>query len=184
MSHELHRLVLGEQYLQGVTYGDTERFEYHYDDGTHLLQCILPNIREQEVKAFQTGTVHVGLYAYQHSIFFVFKIEGVYDWSDQAFALAMLPPAKRHVEACEPGQHIVLTIALVESTTGVVKGIRVVTYSAHLSAHFTQLLQAQINEKLSVEQHQRNVQQIYRAFPNSAMLAKAAITERAGIRGQ
>ena len=185
MSNELRRLALGQPYMPGVTYGDTERFEYHYDSGTHLLQCILPRISEREVKAFQSGPVHVGLYDYNGSIFFLYKIEGIYDWSDQSFALAMLPPERRIIPPCGPGEHLLLTMALVESTTGIVKGIRAVTYSAHMSAVFTQLLKAQIDRNLTVEEHQQNVSTVYRAYPHStALVAAAQITERAGLKGQ
>ncbi|MBG6083020.1 hypothetical protein [Rubrivivax gelatinosus] len=182
MSHVLQRVVVGEPFLPGVCYGGVDRFEYHYDGGTHLLQCLLPRISEAEVHAFNTGAVHVGLYAYQRSIFFLFKIDGVYAWSDQAFALAMLPSARRSVPPCKPGEHLVLSIVLVESTTGIVRGIRVVTYSPHMSSTFTQLLRAQLDQGLTAEQHQRNVEQVYRAFPSSAALVRTAVTERAGVR--
>lgn len=182
MSDGIFRLAIGEQFAPGVTYGDQERFEYRYTNGQHLLQINMPRLKPSEIESFRNGKIHVGLYARGASIFVLFRIEGFMDWSDQAFSLFALPPEARAIEPVKEGEHILLTMVLVESTTGVCEAFRALTYSTHMSSTFYRLLRRQVDEGLTAEQHARNVAATYEQFPQSKLMARAALcTERAGL---
>ncbi|ABM97130.1 hypothetical protein [Methylibium petroleiphilum] len=183
MPDEIWRLAVGEPFAPGVTYGGVDRFEYRYTNGTHLLQFVLGKLTEREIQAFQHGAIHVGLYTRGDSLFFLFKVAGLYDWSDQAFSINALPPDAREIPQPQPGAgKILLTMVLVDSDTGLVRALRAVTYSTHMSELFERMLRRQVANGLTAEQHQRNVEATYREFPNSRDLVRnALVTERAGI---
>lgn len=183
MDEGIWRLAVGEPFAPGVTYGGNDRFEYRYTNGTHLLQCILGRLSEREIQAFQHGAMHVGLYTRGDSLFFLFKIDGLYEWSDQAFSINALPPEAREIPAPQPGSDkILLSMALVDADTGLVRALRAVTYSAHMTQLFERILRRQVANGLTQEQHQRNVEATYREFPQSKdLVRRALVTERAGI---
>ena len=182
MSKATQRLVVGEQFAPGLTFGETERFEYRYTNGTHMLQVIMPRLTPAEIEAFQRGKMHVGLYVRGDTIFFLWKVEGIQEWSDQAFSLFALPPDSRSVEPARNGEHILLSMVLLDSHTGVVKAMRVITYSTHMSQIFQRLLMRQLQNGLSPEQHALNIKEAYALYPHSRDMVKAALcTERAGL---
>lgn len=183
MAEGIWRLAVGEPFAPGVTYVGVERFEYRYTNGTHLLQYIMGGITEREINAFKHGVMHVGLYARGDSAFFLFRIQDLYDWSDQAFSINALPEDAREIPNAGPGANkIVLSMVLVDADSGLVRALRAVTYSAHMSELFERLLRRQVLNNLTAEQHQLNVEATYRQFPHSRDLVRSAlVVERAGI---
>lgn len=51
-------------------------------------------------------------------IFVRFKIDGLYDWSDQAFFMGLVSEAERDVRTHATGEYQLLNVVLVEAETG------------------------------------------------------------------
>lgn len=178
----IRRFAIGERCEAAALFEGADRFEYHYNNGQHVLLYGLNTPKESEIAGFQRGAVHVGLCARGATVFVAFRIEGVCDWSDQSFSVNLLPPEQRAVPDVQPDEHILLSMILVDTASCLVKAMRVVTYSAHMSNLFHRLLRRQVTEGLTVEQHQANVQANYAQFAEtSKMVRNALVTERAGL---
>lgn len=73
-------------------------------------------------------------------------------------------------------------MVLLDSHTGIVKAMRVITYSTHMSQLFQRLLMRQLQNGMSPEQHAQSVKDTYSLYPHSRDMVKAALcTERAGL---
>jgi hypothetical protein len=176
------RVVIGELFDPGVTSWPDGRFEYRIFSGHHLLQLNLGDLSARDIAAFRAGAIHLGLFTRADVIFVLFKIAGIMDWSDQAYTIQLVEDEEdRTLPLHIPGTHQVLSIVLVESETGVVQGIRVVTWSKRASALIDRLLRQQLNSPFSRETHAALVAQVYSEYPTSKQLARAALLiERAG----
>lgn len=159
-------------------------FEYRYFDGNHLLQICVASPSEQDTAVFLNGRMHVGLYAEQGVVFFLFRIEGFMEWSDQAFSIRLVGEADRGLPRIEDNERLLLTLVLVDADTGLVSAMRMVTYSPHFSRLFVRKLQAQLDAPVfDRSEHFATVEEIYKQFPTSKAMAKAALViERAGSR--
>lgn len=174
-------IKVGEPYAPGVDFGGMDRFELRYSNGHVLLQILIPSPSPSCVRAFETGQAYLGLYERNSTIFFLFKIDGLYNWSDQAFSIRLLPVEQQQVPEFEPRQRQLMSFVLIDSVTGVVRGIRVATWSPHFTEMFFRFVRRQLAQELTVDQHKANIAQTYAQYANSNALARAAlIRERAG----
>lgn len=175
-------LLVGQPFWPGVT-SYPERFEYRVFGGHHLLQICAGRLTPTDKAAFQDGAIHLGLFISQGVIFVLFKIAGLHEWSDQAFSIHLVSAEDRELPPHQADLHQLLNIVLVEAETGLVAGIRSVTWSSHASAVLNKALHAQMTAPFSLEQHENIVADVYTRYPNSKALARAALlTERAGSR--
>ena len=72
-------------------------------------------------------------------------------------------------------------LVLVEAESGLVKGMRLVTYSKHASALLHRILRQQLESPFDADHHAALVAEVYRQYPHSRLLAKAAVLiEKAG----
>jgi hypothetical protein len=176
-------LALDRPFMEGVATWPDGRFEYRYFGGHHMLQLCLGKLSERDITAFLQGQVHVGFYLRQAVLFVLFKIEHLMDWSDQAFTLHLVTPEDRELLPHVPGTHQALSLVLVEAESGLVKGMRLVTYSKHASALVHRILRQQLASPFDADHHAALVAEVYRQYPHSRLLAKAAILiEKAGGR--
>ena len=174
-------LALDQPFMEGIASWPDGRFEYRYFGGHHLLQLCLGKLSERDIAAFVRGQVHVGFYLRQAVLFILFKIENLMDWSDQAFTFHLVAPEDRELLPHTPGTHQGLSLVLVEAESGLVKGMRLVTYSKHASALLHRVLQQQLETPFDADRHAALVAEVYRQYPHSRLLAKAAVLiEKAG----
>lgn len=177
-------LAEGKLFMDGVTSWPEGRFEYRiWGGGNHMLQICFGHLSQKEIDAFQTGQIHLGLAKLNRTLFILFRIDGIMEWSDQAYSIRLVEAAEdRELPPHPPGTHQVLSLVLVEAETGIVRGIRVVTWSSHASAVLDRLLREQLEDpEWSPDRHARLVHEVYAKCPTSKHLVKAALlTERAG----
>ena len=176
------RLAIGQPFVDSVSSWPDGRFEFRLFGGHQLLQLCLGNLKERDIEAFQRGHVHLGLCQLQQTLFVLFRVEDLMEWSDQAVHIQLVDDAEdRELPPHIPGAHQVLTMVLVEAETGLIRGMRVVTWSKHASAVLHRILDEQLTAKFDSKEHARRVTEIYRHYRNSKQLVRAALlTERAG----
>lgn len=176
-------LKIGDLFAPGVT-SWPERFEYRvFGQGQqHMLQICASKLDDKQLQAFHRGQMHVGLYLSRGVAFFLFRIEGFFDWSDQAIHMQLVHPEDRGLPDESPGYQVV-SIVLVECETGIVRGIRVVTLSPHFTRLFAKALRAQMTATFDLATHQAIIADVYKRFPHSRQLVKAAlVVEKAGAK--
>ena len=180
---EFWKLTPGQPYWEGIASWPDGRFEYRYFGRHHLLQLCLAKLSERDIAAFSEGQVHVGFYVRQAVLFILFKIENLMDWSDQTFALHLVAPEDRELLPHLPSAYQALSLVLVEGESGLVKDMRLVTYSKHASALLHRILQQQLESPFDTDRHAALVAEVYRQYPHSRLLAKASVLiEKAGGR--
>jgi hypothetical protein len=176
-------LALDRPFMDGVATWPDGRFEYRYPGGYHMLQLCLGKLSERDITAFLQGQVHVGFYLRQAVLLILFKIENLMDWSDQTFALHLVAPEDRELLPHLPSAYQALSLVLVEGESGLVKDMRLVTYSKHASALLHRILQQQLESPFDTDRHAALVAEVYRQYPHSRLLAKASVLiEKAGGR--
>ena len=175
------RLAIGELFSPERTNWPNNRFELRYFDGSYLLQINESNPGERSIAAFRDGPMHIGLHFERNIIFFLFKIQGTWEWSDQAFTIHLVPEANQGRGDTSERHFVPLTVVLVDSDTGKVAALRLVTMSPRFASTFQRYMDRQRSAPFSREEHNRAIKQIYARYPNSKDLAAAAqLRERAG----
>lgn len=129
-SAEFWKLTLGQPYWEGVA-SWPGALRIPLLRGHHLLQLCPAKLSERDIAAFSEGqAVHFGFYVRQAVLFILFKIENLMDWSDQcAFSIQLVGSGGPELPPHIAGTHQALSLVLVEAETGLVRGLRMVTYS-------------------------------------------------------
>ena len=126
-------LVVGKPFAPERQRWPADTFEYRYFSGHHLLQFCVASPSARDIEAFSKGRMSVALYHEQNVIFFLFRIEGFMDWSDQAISIRLVAEADQELPPLPDGARIPLTLVLVEADNGNVAAMRMVTYSPRFS---------------------------------------------------
>ena len=63
--------------------------------------------------AHQRDQAHLGVHLLDGVIFVRFKIDGLYDWADQAFSMGLVSEAERDVRPHVTGEYQLLNLVLV-----------------------------------------------------------------------
>lgn len=176
-------ITVGELFTPERTKWDCDRFEYRIWGNNHLLQLCIASPTQKEISAFHNGDLRVGLYVEAGVIFWLFRLDGVMDWSDQALSIHMVPEKDRDIPSAPLDAHVGLSMVLVDADTGITAAIRFVTYSPHFANVFYRELKRQLESPFDLVTHKRIIADVYRRFPHSRKLVGAArLIERAGVR--
>jgi len=84
------------------------------------------------------------------------------------------------MERTEPGEHRLLSFALVDATTGTIVGLRTSTISAHVSEKLQNAVDAQPPHVLSTNEHDHVIKTLDRGYPRWADINRDATTSRLG----
>ncbi len=175
------RLAIGELFTPERTHWPADRFELRYFDGSFLLQICEANPSSKSIEAFRHGAMHIGLHFEQGVIFFLFRIAGTWAWSDQAFSIHLVSEKDRGPGEPTENKFVPLTVVLVDSNTGRVAALRLVTMSPRFTKTFHDLIDRQRASPFDPETHRKTIAALYAKYRNSKTLAAAAlIRERAG----
>lgn len=126
--------------------------------------------------------MHIGLHYEQGVIFFLFRIDGTWAWSDQAFSIHLVSEADRGPGEPSDNAFVPLTVVLVDSNTGRVAALRMVTMSPRFASTFRGLIDKQRANPFDPEAHKRTIAALYTKYRTSKDLADAALLqERAAL---
>lgn len=174
-------LVVGQPFSEKRAKWTDGSFEYRYWSGNHLLQLCIASPSRKDIEAFHSGRVHVGLFLEADVIFWLFRIEGLMDWSDQALSIRLWHKSEQSIPPLSVDGRIPLNLVLVDVDTGLVCALRLVTYSPHFSRVFYRAMQRQKDTPFDPKCHTETVSAVYQRFPTSKSLVRSAIVvERAG----
>ena len=174
-------LAVGRPYIPGTT-SLPEAIQYNWRDGGHELLMWLRSPTRAEVRDITKGAASFGLLVDQSLLVLLYRLGDIdgdapYSyWMAHGDGRSAPPPA----EMAEP--HALLSIVLVDASTGLVQGLRGVTFSPAFTARLHLAIQAQAAAPtLSREDYDRAAEELYRRYPTTAaMWAAASITTRGG----
>jgi hypothetical protein len=159
-----------------------EAIEYNYQAGDHTLLLSMKNLHPKEIEAVRQEETEFGLYCENGIIFLLYRFGEVLPWSDSAFSWWNVAEEDRRIPLpkANPAERILLKIILIEAATGIVKAIRVTTFSPG----FTEKLHDAIRSQATGEEFSRT-EFIARSLAvyshnNPAELAAQAIVKTKG----
>jgi hypothetical protein len=135
-----------------------EGADYNYRSGGHELRIFLRAAARSEVEAVQSGPVEFGFFAEPEGLFLITRFgprlsfDCSYNWHRVAEGDRSLPPPS---EETSPELRALLTIILVEATTGVVLALRGVTFSPEFTRSLHRAIGDQVGAPYDRAEHQR-----------------------------
>ncbi len=137
-------VAIGKQLFEGRD-KLPEAIEYNYQAGDHTLLLSMKNLHPSEIKAIREEPAEFGLYCEDGIIFLLYRFGEILPWSDSAFSWWNVAEEDRRIPApqANPAERILLKIILVEAATGVVKAIRVTTFSPEFTERLHRAIRGQ-----------------------------------------
>lgn len=176
------RLAVGELFAENVTRWRDDSFELRYFNGSFMLQICENSPSAQRVRSFGKAPMHIALLFERGVLFFLFKLEGSWAWSDQAISIHRVHELDRTLKVEQRGHYVPLVVTLVNSATGIVEALRMVTMSPPFFNALQDALRQQLAAPYNTQEFERTARELYEKYPNSAdMVAAASLIERAGI---
>lgn len=160
-----------------------EAIEYNYQAGDHTLLLSMKNLHPCEIRAVREDQAEFGLYCENGIIFLLYRFGEALPWSDSAFLWWNVAEEDRRIPApqANPAERILLKIILAEASTGVVKAIRVTTFSPSFSEKLHSAIRDQASGgEFSREEFVARGLAIYERRTPADLAAKAIVKTKGG----
>lgn len=160
-----------------------EAIEYNYQAGDHTLLLSMKNLHPKEIEAVRQDEAEFGLYCENGIIFLLYRFGAHLPWSDSAFSWWNLREEDRQIPApqANPAERILLKIILVEAVTGIVRAIRVTTFSPAFTEKLHEAIRQQaLGEPVSRDEFVTRSLQIYQKFTPADFAANAIVKTKGG----
>ena len=121
-----------------------ETAQYQYRSGQHELVVFMREPTAAEVRDYRKGRARFSLVVQQPVILMLYRL-GAEPWSDAPYSWHLVPEPERDLPSAdlESGKRSALQVVLVEAATGIVRALRLVSWSPP----FTRTLHAAIREQ-------------------------------------
>jgi hypothetical protein len=152
----MYRLVVGELY--GPAWPDIEGADYNYRGEQHELRLFLAGVKAREITAVRDGPIDFGLLVEPEGLFLITRFgdtmsfESSYHWFRLDPTERIEPPA---TEETRPELRALITIILVELTTGIVLALRAVTFSPEFTRAIHRAIRDQIDRPYNAATYER-----------------------------
>jgi len=153
---------------------------YHNYAGQPFLMLFYDGITQEEIDAIRTGKVRLALIPVgEHTIILAYSIEGfTVGWSEAIFAMGRVHPDNRPYEHVPDGEGWLLSILLVERSTGIIKSMRAGT----MTPLMTKRLQAALDRltenvgSFTDEKHMAEIRTMYARYPDIGKMVRQEST--------
>jgi hypothetical protein len=108
----------------------------------------------------------------------LFKIEGFLHWSDLAFTIHLAQDEK--IE--DNGGYLPFNLVLVESSTSIIKALRMVTVSPTFRSVIVKAIEQQNDDPFNVIDYYNSIKVIYDTYPEVVLMLKNALIVEQGGR--
>lgn len=160
-----------------------EAVEYNYQAGDHTLLLSMKNLHPNEIRAVREDVAEFGLYCEDGIIFLLYRFGESLPWSDSAFSWWNVAEEDRRLPEPQknPAERILLKIILVEASTGIVKAIRVMTFSPEFTERLHRAIRGQATgEELSREDFIARSLEIYRKYSPTDFAVRSIVKTKGG----
>lgn len=165
-------IAVGQPYQKGVTQFP-EMPEYNYWRGGHRLAIFMAGITPDELAAVKSAPVQLAFTVVGDVLVLQYRFGAGLPWSDATYTWHKVTPVDQARPPKMIGQErALLEIILVEATTGIVKAIRVVSFSPT----FTQRLHAAINRQADAPlpaDYDAQAQRVFKNFTSKQLRDRA-----------
>jgi hypothetical protein len=175
-----HMYAVGQPYVAGKR-NWPEWAEYNYRHG-HELRLFYRNPSPAEVAAVQSGTAHFAIYPLHDLIFFCFRFAPM-GWSDSGFTIHLVNEEDRGMpdDFQTPEERQLINTILVDASTGLIRAIRVCTFSPAFTRALHAAIWAQLEKPFcGRDEIERQGQSIYSRYSSADIATKLAIVKCRG----
>lgn len=152
-------LTVGKPYIEGKT-GYQEGLDFNYRCATYELRMFLARPQPHELDDILHGPVRFSLATVQNAIFLCVKFGGQ-QWMDASFNINLVPQDQRSLPTIEPLMHALLHIIVIDSVSGVVAGLRVISLSVPFTQALAEAIIAQAMMPWNEEDYLARIARIY-----------------------
>lgn len=173
-------LSVGKPYIPSRTRW-LEATDYNFRCGSHELRLFFESPSDTEVRAITNGRAEFALYVEGDVIVLCYRFEPM-GWSDQSFTWHLVPEDQREEPPDAHGaERATLAVILVDAISGLVRGLRIVTFSAEFTRDLHDAIRAQARRPWPGEnEYGRQLSSIYARLRTSDEIAYAATSRCAG----
>ncbi|MFO1432584.1 MAG: hypothetical protein U1F76_21025 [Candidatus Competibacteraceae bacterium] len=156
--------------------------EYNYRAWQPKLRLFWQSPSPREIAAVNAGPADFGLLVEPPLIGFLYHFEGGCSWSDASYSFHRVPLEEQLIpESARANDPDLLVVILVDAATGIIRALRVVTFSPPFTALLRQAIRAQAAQPFDQPAYEQAVQTAYRRYPDTDSMVRAAvIVERGG----
>jgi hypothetical protein len=170
----MHKIEVGELYLKGKT-SYPSGVEFNFSRIGYELRLFYDRPSKAEIKAIKKGAAQFKLLIHEKIIFLLYKFNPL-PWGDAPYSWWAVPLNYRiEPEKITKGTKILLQIILIDSTTGIVKAIRVKTLETELSQKLYAAIKEQMSQKISNRDYENSVNRAYVKYANTSDMVKATL---------
>ncbi len=178
--------VVGVQTSTGIQVGDRlqeyvgipDGAHYNFNAAGHVLTVAMRTPDAAEIVAFEGGRVDLGLMVRTEAVFFTarFRHGDTSYWHDATYSVHRVPREERGSPDVDlpPGQGHPLVMILVDSATGEVVAVRIITMTHRFSLALAKAIAQQIASPGEGRHHDRIVDETFHRYPTTADIARAA----------
>lgn len=170
----MHVYEVGKPY-SGTRSNWTEAIEYNYRAGQHVLRLFLNNLSAADVEGIGNGPLRLGLVVDPPVLILVYQFGEVIPWSDAPYTWHMVPAAEQQPlpDEIPDGTGALLSIILVESTTGIIKAIRGISLATVFSRRLHQAIREQAAAPFDQAAYDRKLAALYRNHSSKQLFSRA-----------
>ena len=176
-------LSLGQQYIPGRSQYP-EAVQYNWRGGQHELLMWLASPSRAEISDIRQGQAEFALVVEPPLIVLLYRFGRAIPWSDAPYSWHLVPEAEQTLpdttDAIEP--HALLQVILVDASTGLVQGLRAVSFSPAFTAALHSAIAEQAGQPWDAGAYNAALASLYGRYPSSTELLGQARSRTRGGR--
>ena len=174
----MHVLAIGEPYDRSIQKWP-EGCHYNFDASGHWLHYLFIHPSKIEISSIQQGAVRFGLYVHGPVIFLLHQLGDLF-WNDAPYSWWRVPAEHRRLPEVSGGVHALVKTVLVDTSSGLVAALRVLTFSAEFTRRLHEAILLQTQSPWDPAQHDQVIREVYSRFSTEDLVHRAEILCKGG----
>lgn len=148
---------------------------YQFSKGSHKLILFYDCPTQKEINDIRTGKAEFRFVMKEDILFFLHTFGSPVIWSDAPYSISILDPEELNLlPKLHQGESVLLSITLVDASTGITMAMRAVTLDAQFSSALHQAIADQATRRCNLDTYNHRVDSVYSRLSsdNLANLAK------------
>lgn len=154
--------------------GEGGIFQYDHNGAMFILKLGRSDIIA--IEAFRTGKIEIGLFSQENILFFLYKIDGIFNgWGDCPYALQFHPGEQR--PDFDKPQDRTLQLYLVESHLELLLAMRTISLDDAFHHQLVTLVRAQAAQPFAAAAYLPTIQSVWRRYTPEQMAESAVVKQ-------
>lgn len=159
--------AVGQPFIKGKTdWSEHVGFEYNAIGGE--LRIMYNNLRDVEIEDIRSGDLSMGFFEEDNIQWFLFNFSKSFQF-ECSFTNHLVHEDNRGSTEYIEGDHGLLTVFLVEASTGILKAMRSCTFSKEFTKTYLNSIERSMNTPFNQQEHTKKVSLTYfkyKTFPD------------------